>query len=101
MSNNVGEYSALFAFLKWFIKLQSETSDLELRSSAIIHSDSQLLINQMDGKWKIKSGLYVPYYINCCDIIREYNLRVRLFYKWIPREENVEADRLSKQAYGS
>jgi len=74
---------------------------VELKSSAVIYSDSQLLVNQMEGRWGIKDGLYIPYFVNCRDIIREYRLLPRLVFKWIPREQNTEADRLSKLALAS
>lgn len=92
MSNNVAEYSALIAFLKWYqLMLTDET--------VIIHSDSQLLVNQMQGKWKVNQpNLYAPYCFTAKAIIRDNQLMKNISFKWIPREENLEADRLSKEA---
>ena len=90
MSNNVGEYSGLLAFLEWFDKQPIE--------EVIIYSDSQLLVNQMNGEWKVKKGLYIPYYQRAM-ILLLHNARIwrdMISFKWIPREENWEADKLSK-----
>ena len=91
MSNNVGEYSALQAFLRWYIKF----GDAE---EALIKSDSQLLVNQMAGVWKAKDGIYLSYYMDVQNTMKRNCLANRFKFKWIPREENMEADNLSKMA---
>ena len=91
MSNNVAEYSGLIAFLEWYI----EHAD---NSKATVHSDSSLLVNQMTGYWRARRGLYLPYYKRAWEIIRQNNLRDKIGYRWIPREQNQEADKLSKDA---
>lgn len=91
MSNNVGEYAAMQSFLKWYLKF----GDAE---EAIIKSDSQLLVNQLVGVWKVRDGLYIPYYLDIQNILKRNCLTNRFKYKWIPREENLEADNLSKTA---
>jgi ribonuclease HI len=64
--------------------------------SARIHTDSQLLFNQVNGLWKITSETskkYVPRI--------QHKLRLgghKLV--WIPREQNREADKLSALATG-
>jgi ribonuclease HI len=99
MSNNVAEYSALIAFLEWYLKTGKLSSlgilDYE---SALIHSDSNLLVNQMNGSWKVKNGIYVNHYIKARNLINNHGLQQKLIFKWISREENTEADRLSKEA---
>ncbi|MCK4388080.1 MAG: ribonuclease HI family protein [Dehalococcoidia bacterium] len=91
MSNNVAEYSGLIAFLEWYI----EHAD---NSKATVHSDSSLLINQMTGYWRARRGLYLSYYKRALEIIHQNNLRDRIEYRWVPRERNQEADKLSKDA---
>ena len=91
MSNNVAEYSGLLAFLKWYIEHAHN-------GKATIHSDSSLLINQMTGYWRARRGLYLPYYKQAWEIIRQNKLKDRIEYRWIPREQNQEADKLSKDA---
>lgn len=98
MSNNVAEYSALLAFLEWYLRTGKLTSLGILNYEPVeIMSDSQLLVNQMNGTWKAKSGLYLDYYKKAKNTIQIYGLHHRLTFKWIPREENQEADNLSKK----
>jgi len=93
-SNNVAEYSGLIAFFNWY---KENTYGYE----ASIHSDSKLLIYQMNALWQIRGGLYVPYYLEATkletELINSGKLK-DIKYHWIPREENWEADNLSKQA---
>lgn len=87
-SNNVAEYQALIAALKW---LRAENLH---REEIICYGDSQLVINQMFGSWGVKQGLYVPYAHSCARILQPDFPRIS--GKWIPREQNIEADDLSK-----
>lgn len=87
MSNNVAEYSALLAFLEWY-KINGKNEQ------TIVYSDSMLLVNQMMGQWKSKEGLYKHYFEAAQKIIRAYEY---IDFQWIAREENEEADALSKK----
>jgi len=58
--------------------------------------NSQLVINQLNRKWDVKNGLYLPYYKVAANLLEPLKLRVTL--KWIPREQNRLADALSKSA---
>jgi PAS domain S-box-containing protein len=52
---------------------------------------------QLEGKClSAKAGLYLPYYKSAKKLIRQH--RPSVCFKWIPREQNTEADALSKQA---
>lgn len=92
MSNNVGEYSALLEFLRWFDKQPTE--------DVIVYSDSQLLINQINGLWKVNSDkLFYPVYSQV-QILRIQNLAIwkdKIKFRWIPREQNL-ADSLTVKA---
>jgi len=93
MSNNVAEYSGLISFLEWYHK--NNRND-----QVIVYSDSQLLINQMNRTWTVKGGLYKPYRDKALSLLtQEISQRIR--YKWISKEENYEADKLSKEALAS
>ncbi len=98
-SNNVAEYSGLLAFLKWLLTTGKLSSLAILEYDyATIHSDSQLLIKQMAGEWRVRQGIYIPYYQQAIDFINTHGLHQHLSFKWVPREQNQEADFLSKQA---
>lgn len=89
MSNNVAEYSGLIAFLEWYVQHGDNMK-------SIVYSDSSLLVNQMTGRWRVQRGLYLPYYEQACQIIRENTLSDRISFRWVRRDLNEEADRLSK-----
>jgi len=98
-SNNVAEYSGLIAFLRWLLTTGKFSSLAILDYDyATIYSDSLMLINQMSGSWQVKQGMYIPYYQQAIDLINTHGLYHHLKFKWIPREQNQEADGLSKQA---
>lgn len=93
MSNNVAEYSGLIAFLEWYIPNKAR---FNTKQRPVIYSDSRLLIKQMSNEWRAKKGLYLPYYNRARNLIRQNNLS--LSFRWVPREQNEEADTLSKEA---
>lgn len=91
MSNNVGEYAALVKLLEWLDKnLKAEI--------VVVHSDSQMLVNQMNGEWQARSDkLYYPYYQRALLLYTIDRFRKQVKFKWIPREQNL-ADKLSVKA---
>lgn len=89
VTNNVAEYAALIEALL-FLKSAG------LDESIVVKSDSKLLVNQMLGKWKTKKGQYLENYGRAKQLAGQMK---SINFKWIPREENEEADRLSRLAY--
>ena len=61
-----------------------------------ISGDSQLVINQLRRNWKVKNLTLVPLYQNTKSLISKFE---DITIEWIPREENVEADKLTNKAY--
>ena len=90
MSSNVAEYAALCAALEFLLTKKQEDSVIEVRS------DSTLVVNQMSGKWKFRKGLYHEKYLEAVRLCARF---AKLRFRWIPREENEEADLLSREAY--
>lgn len=90
MSNNVAEYAALCEALRSLLKGQMAASHIEVRS------DSRLVVNQMKGDWKFHKGLYGEKYREARDLVTPFT---QIEFKWIPREQNEEADLLSREAY--
>ena len=85
-TNNVAEYSGLIAGLRMAQELAPD-ADIEVRM------DSQLVVEQMSGRWKIKHPDMRP-------LATEAN-RLAPFgttYTWVPREQNKHADRLANEA---
>ena len=89
MSNNVAEYAGFIAVLEWFI--EQELCDAEI----VVKGDSMLVINQMFGSWKIKSGLYAPLAKKASELLSRF---IDIKGEWIPRDLNDVADELSKAA---
>jgi ribonuclease HI len=88
-SNNVAEYLGLIALL-------DRLGEEDLRNEPIeIRGDSQLVINQMFGTWRVKKGLYA-------DMARTAGEKLRRFPhatgRHVKRDLNEKADELSKQA---
>jgi ribonuclease HI len=90
MSNNVAEYAGLIQALQRLSRLNAYHKEI------IVHSDSTLLVNQMSGKMRVRKGLYVPYYKMARNLSTTFS---SLNFIHIPREQNTEADELSRDAY--
>jgi len=87
-TNNVAEYSAVIKAL--------ENENLEANTEVIIYSDSQLVVNTMSGTW----GIHKAHLRKLANEILALKEKFRIvYYKWIPREQNFEADNLSRKAY--
>lgn len=84
-SNNIAEWASVTNALR-FLKDQQWVGVLE------IYGDSQLVINQLTGKFKVKKDTLIPYHKECKTLLQ--GLEWSAF--WIPREENEECDTLSK-----
>jgi ribonuclease HI len=90
MTNNVAEYEALMAAARWLV-------DEGIEDKIVIKGDSELVIKQMKGQYKVSSATskkYVPE-------IRKLLEGKDVSFSWVPREENDEADRLSRMGYES
>ena len=90
MSNNRAEYEALKEVLQWLL-------DRHLSGERVfVNSDSSLLVNQMQGKWKVNGGLFLNAYNESKQLAKQF---ADLSFHWIQREENEEADLLARNAY--
>ena len=88
MTNNVAEYEGLRAAAQWLV-------DEGIKEKILIKGDSQLVIKQMKGEYRVNSATskkYVPE-------IKRLLEGKEVSFSWVPREENEEADGLSRVAY--
>lgn len=88
-TNNVAEYTAVLRTLQWIIdnkKLQSETEKIEF------FIDSQLVVSQLNGKWKIKNNVLKELVVKIKRIERK--LMQEVCYTKVPRSKNFLADDL-------
>ena len=89
-TNNVAEYTALAKALEWLVANKLASDKVEVKS------DSQLVVNQLSGNFKVKARRIVPLYRKVLLLKAKFaNIEI----KWVPREENREADRLTNIAY--
>lgn len=86
-TNNVAEYSALIEALKFSKSLGG--TDLH------ISMDSELIVKQMSGEYKIKQPHLQELATNVRGLLAEFN---SFEFKHILREYNKEADRMVNQA---
>jgi ribonuclease HI len=64
--------------------------------SVELYMDSNLVIKQLSWEWKIKKDELRKINNDIIWIIKK--AKIKLFYNWIRREQNKEADRLSNVA---
>jgi ribonuclease HI len=61
----------------------------------IIRADSELMIRQLNGRYKIKSEGLKPLYIEVTQLLAKFET---VSLKHIPREQNSEADKLANDS---
>jgi ribonuclease HI len=91
-TNNVAEYTAAIRALRWLV------DDHHRGASVALYSDSQLLVNQLSGTWRVKSAQIRPLWIEARDLLDRF---VDTRTVWVPREQNELADRLCVEVYVS
>ncbi len=92
-TNNIAEYKAVIFALKKAKQLlggeECESTEIEIRS------DSELLVNQMNAKYKIKDEDLKPLFIEIWNLKQDFK---SVSFTHIPREKNKDADRLVNTA---
>ncbi|HMG26735.1 MAG TPA: ribonuclease HI family protein [Acidimicrobiia bacterium] len=86
-TNNVAEYRALVAALE-------AARDFAARRIRV-RADSQLLVRQLEGRYRVKQPHLKPFFERAKELLAEYE-SVDLAH--VPREENTEADALVNAA---
>lgn len=84
-TNNDAEYRALIEALE-------QIKNIKKISGINFYSDSKLMVNQVNGFFKIKNGKIKEYILKIRSLEQEINLPI--VYHLVPREQNIEADRL-------
>lgn len=87
-TNNVAEYIALIEGLK--LAINKNINNL------IVEGDSELLINQMNGKYKVKSNNLIIHFNEAQRLSKMIN---NIGFYHIRREFNKKADHLANQAF--
>lgn len=104
-TNNQAEYRAVIEALKWVKEkhpsnrftatsevVAGKVEDLEIECFL----DSQLIVEQLNQRYKIKNEGLKPLFWQIRDLVMALGGKVT--FKYIPREQNKEADKLVNQA---
>ncbi len=92
-TNNDAEYKAIVFALKKCKSLIGHESSL--KNSIEIRSDSQLVVNQLSGRFKLKEESLFKYFIEIWNLKQEYK---SVSFHYIPREKNKIADMLVNES---
>lgn len=82
-TNNVAEYTAIIKALEAAKKLGAK--------EVFVYSDSELLVRQLGGQYRVKSENILPLFQQATDLLVDFEKRE---IRHIPREENTHADKL-------
>ena len=83
-TNNVAEYHGLIAALQWAV--EHDVKPLTIRG------DSQLIVEQMRGNYKVKHEGLKPLYLQARMLVMQIG---DVKFEHVRREQNKDADRLS------
>ena len=86
-TNNIAEYSSLVRALERTLELGA--------SEAEVYMDSELVVRQMLGQYKVKNKGLKPFFVKAKALSNKFKV---FSIAHVPREKNKEADRLSKLA---
>jgi ribonuclease HI len=86
-TNNVAEYSALILGLKVASRFPA--------AALKVYLDSELLVNQLNGVYKVKNATLRELYVQAQSLIGQYK---QAYVGHVPRAKNSEADRLANEA---
>lgn len=85
-TNNVAEYSAAILGLERAVELGAD--------EVTLRSDSQLMVNQLTGRYRVRTAHLVPLHRRVRELAQGF---ARVRFEHVPRERNVEADRLANE----
>jgi ribonuclease HI len=86
-TNNVAEYRGLLAGLEMAGKLRADEVE--------VFSDSQLLVRQMIGEYRVRNAGLRPLFEQAQRLIGQFD---RCTFRHVPRTENTRADALVRRA---
>ena len=90
-TNNIAEYQALLACLRKALTMQC--------AHLIVHSDSQLMVRQMCGQYRVKDKMLQTFHQEAARILRQAQFTFKILH--VDREENSDADLLANTGIDS
>ncbi len=94
-TNNQAEYTGVLRALEYLAKKLTEAEKKE-GVQITFFLDSQLIVEQMNGRYKIKNEGLKPLYWQIRELV--FMLGGQVNFSHIPREQNAQADRLVNKA---
>ena len=88
----MAEYTGVIRALEWLLEKYNYNNNQKI----IIRGDSQLVINQIKDKYKVRAVKIIPLYQKVKSLLSKFKY---IKIEWIPRDNNKEADKLSNKAY--
>lgn len=98
-TNNFAEYSAVLSALHWI-----EENKKILGKEIIFILDSELVVKQINGEYKIKNKKLKEIYLEIKNILESFSTmrgKQKIFFKNVSREKNIKADFLVNQKLNS
>lgn len=89
-TNNQAEYQAVIEALKWI------KENIKEEFQAVFNLDSELVVRQLNGEYKIKNEGLRPLYSEIRALV--IDLGGNISFKHVRREENSQADKLVNEA---
>lgn len=84
VTNNQAEYLTLIRALQWLVE---STGAEAVRTRVLVNGDSQLVLNQLLGRWKVKNEGLRTLYEQAARLIEAFG---RVDLVWHPRARSVE-----------
>ena len=95
MTCNLAEYKGLIEGLRFI----GDNFEKMKPSKIIVRGDSQLVVNQSGGKWKVNADNLKDSSCVVANIITILNdWKCQVVFEWVPREQNKLADKLTQKA---
>lgn len=91
VSSNGAEYGAVLGLIQSVLVLGYHEADLT------VHSDSKLVVEQLNDNWRCNNEKLREIRDKIWKLLENFTGKVE--FVWIPREENEEADELSRSLY--
>jgi len=92
-TNNFAEYEAVILAFETLKKLVPENK--RNKTDVIVKMDSELVVKQMRGEYKIKNKILKEQYTRLAPLATQFN---SVSFIHVPREQNSDADALANSA---
>jgi probable phosphoglycerate mutase len=83
VTNNQAEYRSLIGALTWLLE---HLGDAARTATVSVNGDSQLVLNQLDGKWKVKNEGLKPFFAEASALRKRFG---RVTLTWHDRSNSV------------